>query len=226
MKIKLLITATATTLISACSFAPIGNNSFECNRKDSPAAYCKSFKAVERSTNGTLPETKFEKPFDMNDYDAAFDLNVKADKDNKKDKALSQVLPHNMGVPSQAFVDGGPVRQAPVIQRMYIKKFVDENDVLHQDQIVYKEVKGSKWAGFDSGSAANNLNGGVLYPHKVKGSEAMFTDNSKPEGMQQEPDDSNQGQTGNQGFSQANGSTVASGSVSTPAASGVNNLPQ
>jgi type IV conjugative transfer system lipoprotein TraV len=226
MKINILLTASAATLISACSFAPIGNNSFECNRKDSPAAYCKSFKAVERSTNGTLPETKFEKPFDMNDYDAAFDLSVKADKDNKKDKAVAQVLPHNMGVANQAVVDGGPVRQAPVIQRMYIKKFVDENDVLHQDQIVYKEVKGSKWAGFDSGSAANNLNGGVLYPHKVKGTEAMFSGDSKEDVAQQEPEENNQGQTGNQGFSQANGSTVAGESALTPAASGVNNLPQ
>ena len=61
--------------VSGCSFAPIGENRFDCNRKDNPNAYCRSIKALERSTQGELPETRYEKQFNMQDYDRAYELN-------------------------------------------------------------------------------------------------------------------------------------------------------
>ena len=173
--------------ISGCSFAPIGENRFDCNRKDNPNAYCRSIKAVERSTQGELPETRYEKRFNMQDYDRAYELNeIQQNKSSpiylgvetaavkKSDSALPS---YPMG--GEDVLKGAPIRVAPVIQRVYIKSYVDADDMLIQDQIIYKEIARSKWTGFEGGSTPKsgvNLSVGLLQPHR-----AVFTDiNSAP----------------------------------------------
>lgn len=219
MKIKILIPLALTSLLGACSFAPIGQNNFDCNRQDSPKEYCRSFKAVEKSTNGTLPETRYEKSFEMTDYDKAFNLDAKDGK--KTDKPIQQGLPHNYQVSQTAAVDGAPIRQAPILQRIYVKKFVDENDVLHQDQIIYKEVQASKWVGFDM-AGAGNYAGGNVYPHKVDGSQPMFVNNAIKNSNSSDGDNSTSDME-NSGFSQPNDSSVGSGSAGPSAVNGGNN---
>jgi hypothetical protein len=76
-------------------------------------------------------------------------------------------LPHQRQAAASEPIDGMPVRRAPVIQRVFIKRFVDENDMLQDDIVVYKEVKGAKWAGFEGPGAAGHKPG--AYPHRTQG---------------------------------------------------------
>ena len=163
--------------VSGCSFAPIGENRFDCNRKDNPNAYCRSIKALERSTQGELPETRYEKQFNMQDYDRAYELNDTVQKKSlplqlgietlSVKKSYSALPPYPMG--GEEILKGAPVRVAPVIQRVYIKSYVDADDMLIQDQIIYKEIARSKWTGFEGGSSPKsgvNLSDGLLQPHR------------------------------------------------------------
>jgi len=53
MKSTHALTLAATiAMLAGCSFNPIGESKFDCNRKENPSEYCRSFKALERSTNG------------------------------------------------------------------------------------------------------------------------------------------------------------------------------
>lgn len=177
---KIITTAAAIAAVaalSACSFNPIGESTFDCNRKENPSEYCRSFKALERSTNGVLPESRFDKEFRMSDYDRANGLAP----DGPQEKSVSRVeqspsiaaLPHNRGAAQQAeLIAGAPVRRAPVIQRTWIKQFVDENDMVQGEQKVYKEVAASRWTGFSAsrGPVAAGGAGALPYPHKVQDS--------------------------------------------------------
>jgi conjugal transfer pilus assembly protein TraV len=161
-------------LTAGCSFNPVGESTFDCNRKENPSEYCRSFKALEKSTDGTLPESRFDKEFRMSDYDRANGLAPDAPAESKAanqpsgNAPLALLLPHNRTGQSTDLVPGAPVRRAPVIQRVLIKQFVDENDMLQGDVVVYKEVQASKWTGFDASRAAASGGGQVVYPHKVQ----------------------------------------------------------
>lgn len=175
---KIITTAAAIAVLatlSACSFNPIGESTFDCNRKENPSEYCRSFKALERSTNGVLPESRFDKEFRMSDYDRANGLAPDGvqEKSSVRSEQLPSLaaLPHNRGNAQQSeLVSGAPVRRAPVIQRTWIKQFVDENDMVQGEQKVYKEVESSRWTGFSSarGALPGVGSGALSYPHKVK----------------------------------------------------------
>ena len=195
--IKILLSLGILATVSACSFAPIGENTFNCNRGEGiNNPYCRSPKALLNSTNGDLPETKYSKSFDMNDYDQAVgyaakpgdsssDLGSPGSKSSGKgsntgsggDLAASLgLMPHQMT--GNNIIEGAPVRAAPVIQRVYIKPWVDENDILHEGSLTYKEVQAAKWTGFNNPTAANNLVGNAgNYPHRPPGaSKNLFSD--------------------------------------------------
>lgn len=84
--------------------------------------------------------------------------------------ALVTVLPHNRLSAASELVPGAPVRRAPVIQRVLVKKFVDENDMLQGDVVVYKEVQSSKWTGFNGAPSNAGPGTGQAYPHRRKDS--------------------------------------------------------
>ena len=183
------VTLVAATL-TACSFNPVGESTFDCNRKENPSEYCRSFKALEKSTNGPLPESRFDKEFRMSDYDRANGLAPDAapEKSGTNGTAAgagtySAVLPHNRAAQGTDLVPGAPVRRAPVIQRVFIKQFVDENDMLQGDVVVYKEVKGSKWTGFDATTAAASTGGPAIYPHRTQNSPVVGSEIAPPAGQ-------------------------------------------
>jgi conjugal transfer pilus assembly protein TraV len=214
MKITVtLAAASMALLLTACSFNPVGESTFDCNRKENPSEYCRSFKALEKSTNGTLPESRFDKEFRMSDYDRANGLAPDAKKDQPLREAptgsFAGALPHNRSAQASELVSGAPVRRAPVIQRVFIKQFVDENDMLQGDVVVYKEVKASKWTGFDAARSALPGGGQLLYPHKAQDSPVSVVDgNAAPT-------------TQGPAFSQPEGNTeVAGGTAPSPAANG------
>lgn len=165
-------------LLGGCSFNPVGESTFDCNRKSNPSEYCRSFKALEKSTKGPLPESRFDREFRMSDHDRATGIAPVVNEENAKDPNPGPlvVFPHNRQ-PGERLahpIPGTPVRKSPVIQRVWIKPFVDENDSLQGEVIVYKEIQSSKWSGYES-TATNSSGGGAsrsIYPHKPRDDEA------------------------------------------------------
>ncbi|UVA77165.1 TraV family lipoprotein [Pandoraea commovens] len=185
-QIALLIVCASTTVLAACSsaFNPIGTNTYDCNRKQDPSSvYCRSFRAVEASTNGELPDTRFDKEMEFSAYDKATEIApVTSGAESPLKSGSGNVLmtgssglPH-LGTLQPPQQDGAPVREGPVIQRTWIKQFVDANDVLTADTVVYKEIIPTRWAGFNGGDPTGMQRG--LYPHRA--AETKQSSNVRP----------------------------------------------
>lgn len=164
MKKILALTLTALTM-SGCvnMLTPLGKNKYDCNRKEDPnSPYCRSFKAVESATSEELPLSRYDQPTSM----AEFDRLTGVAPDQTTPKSMVQ-LPHlasnAQGIPGIA--TGTPVRLAPVIQRIWIKSFVDANDSITSDVIVYREVIPARWSGFQAGENVSNSSVG-RFPFK------------------------------------------------------------
>lgn len=181
--VKILMAAAAAAALAGCSFNPIGESKFDCNRRENPSEYCRSFKALEKSTNGPLPESRFDKEFKMSDYDRATGVapDRTAPEPGSVPAMTGQVLPHQM-LAAAVSLDGMPVRKAPVVQRVFIKRFVDENDSLQGDMIVYREVKGARWTGFEGVDRVGQFGG--AYPHRAKDSIPATAENEIPQAQQ------------------------------------------
>ena len=174
MKIKKII-FTVTTVpflisLSACSvFRPVGQENFDCNGKKSTDPYCRSFKGVDRSTTGEIPDTKFDAAFNFVDRDKYMgdyvDNNGKPTKEAAQ-AAANGTLPHEINSVGSSIVPGAPVRQAPVVQKIWVNRYVDGSDKLHQPVEIYQEVIGSRWSGFVPGQQSKANNGEErIYPH-------------------------------------------------------------
>lgn len=165
-------------LLGGCSaaFNPIGSNTYDCNRKQDPTSiYCHSFRAVEASTNGELPDSRFDTELRFGDYDKATDIApVGSGTGERKGARVSGgageavsigrgALP-GLGGPAVPIPDGTPVREGPVVQRTWIKHYVDSNDARIGDMVVYKEVAATHWAGFDGSDPESAQR--RMYPHK------------------------------------------------------------
>ena len=72
-------------------------------------------------------------------------------------------------VASAALPDGTPVRIGPLVQRVWIKSYNDKNDMLTSDQVVYKEIVPTHWAGQAPIQGSQGIvTGGIpgAYPHR------------------------------------------------------------
>jgi len=154
------ITLYACALLVGCAaqFNPVGEVKFDCNRKqDAQSPYCRSFKSVEQSTTGQLPRSRFDREFNIEEHDRLTGIAPDAPQQNStKGKAGTPAppaapemvrLPHQMR--EEPPLEGQPVRQGPVVQRVWIKRFVDGRDVLTENTVVYKEIQPNRWAGFE-----------------------------------------------------------------------------
>lgn len=183
--IKTMAAASLAALFAGCSFNPIGDSKFDCNRKENPSAYCRSFKALVKSTDGPLPESRFDQEFRMSDYDRATGIAPDAATavTTVGDTAAgSGRLPHQRSNAVGEPLAGMPVRRAPVVQRVFIKRFVDENDILQDDVIVYREVKGGRWSGFEAASDEARAPG--VYPHRASDSVLAEADTNESSAQQ------------------------------------------
>ncbi|WP_371765571.1 TraV family lipoprotein [Massilia sp.] len=178
---NVLIAASSVALLAGCSFNPVGESNFDCNRKENPSEYCRSFKALEKSTNGPLPESRFDKEFKMSDYDRATGIAPDSQAHASDPRLGAGVLPHQQMNANTEPVAGMPLRRSPVVQRVFIKRFVDENDSLQDDVVVYREVKGAHWVGFHSAGQDAQMPG--AYPHRARNSSAadLEGDESPPQ---------------------------------------------
>jgi hypothetical protein len=175
--------------LSGCSnaFNPIGTNTYDCNRKQDPSSiYCHSFRAVEASTHGELPDSRFDRELKFSQYDKATEIapvgeGGRVDSGNRLVSGSGEAIrtagegsgtgrAERMPLPHAAMREAGPlagmpVREGPVVQRVWIKHFVDGNDMLTGDTMVYKEIISTRWAGFDGGNPATAQRG--VYPHRL-----------------------------------------------------------
>ena len=185
-------------LLSGCAslFTPQGSEHFDCNRKenaDSP--YCHSFRGATDSTNTPLPKTRYDESVSMSEADRLQGIAPAATGSNANTSAPSggnapDYLP---GVGRAPSMNGAPVREAPVIQRVWIKQHVDSNDMLVGDTVVYKEIIAPHWSGFPTTTTKND-DGTETFPHfpaetpdpgKLSGSNAPVT-NSAPKNSKAE----------------------------------------
>ena len=178
--IRTLALASLAAGLAGCSFNPIGESSFDCNRKENPSAFCRSFKALVKSTDGPLPESRFDREFRMRDYDRATGIAPDAAAPTAAGVAAVDAgrLPHQRANPVGESMAGMPVRKAPVVQRVFIKRFVDDNDSLKDDMIVYREVRGARWSGFEATGQDAHAPG--AYPHRARNGSPAEADTRVP----------------------------------------------
>lgn len=207
----------------ASSFNPVGESKFDCNRKQDPSSpYCKSFKAVEASTRGDVPQSRFDKEFTMSERDRL--LKIAPDDEtvaptqgqytNGQPSTAPAPAPAKVILPHQVRtnlpLDGQPVREGPLVQRVWIKRFVDGNDVLTENVTVYKEIRANRWAGFEK--TAQSQPTAQAYPHRPPAAEVTLSGlSAKPQVFSE--------------FKQPGASQV-NGSAPEPAVSGSTSMPQ
>jgi len=166
-KITILLSSVLLSILQGCGsmMNPIGDAKFDCNRKqDAKSPYCRSFKSVERSTNGEIPPSRFDQTFKMSDLDRMTGIAPDDVEENKQSKSIDKptLLPHQKPSYGQPLA-GAPVREGPVIQRVWIKRFVDGSDLLTENTVVYKEIRSTRWHGFDEREGGTSRN---TYPHR------------------------------------------------------------
>ena len=169
---RIFLTASSIALLlglNACSvFRPVGQENFNCNGKNSADPYCRSFKGVDRSTTGDIPDTKFDAAFNYVDRDKYMGDYV--DNNGKPTKEATQAaahgtLPHELNNTGASIIPGAPVRQAPVVQKIWVNRYIDGADKLHQPVEIYQEVIGSHWSGFVPGQQTKSNSEDRTYPH-------------------------------------------------------------
>ena len=168
--ISILFPAAVFLALSGCAsvLTPLGSNTYDCNRKENPASpYCHSFKSVEGSTAGEIPQSRFDETMRLSDLDRM--TGIAPPEGNRPGVtpaapggAANSAKPLARPVP----LEGLPVREGPVVQRVWIKRFVDDNDLLVSDTMVYKEIIPSHWQGFPHIEGDSSARGGSSYPHR------------------------------------------------------------
>jgi conjugal transfer pilus assembly protein TraV len=159
--------------LAGCSvFRPVGQENFDCSGKKSTDPYCRSIRGIDRSTVGSIPDTRFDKPFDYMSYSryhGDLDDSEIGGSDGKraaKPQSIADRLPHEIWQPGPV-IQGAPVRAAPVIQKIWINRYVDSNDKLHQPTEIYQEVVGAQWVGAAAPAKRNaSSTGANPYPFK------------------------------------------------------------
>ncbi len=169
-KFSIFISVCVLLLLQGCAaqMNPVGEVKFDCNRRqDAKSPYCRSFRSVDASTAGEIPQSRFDKEFNMEELDRLIGINP--DEDTKPQatsnakKPRPVILPHQ--VRQEPPLTGAPIREGPVVQRVWVKRFVDGNDVLTENTVVYKEIRGNRWAGFD-GQSTPQLGDQRTYPRR------------------------------------------------------------
>ena len=177
---KILFGILLIQTLAGCAswFTPVGSDTYDCNRRDDPASpHCRSMRSVDDSTTGSIPPTRYDRKFSMTEVDELNGISQEKSLATAKEQRQGQGQPQsapstdirNTGLrdAGSAVLPGMPVRQGPIVQRVWIQKFKTDNDTLVQDTYVYKEVQATRWSGFNDGaSSAQESKTATVYPHK------------------------------------------------------------
>lgn len=180
------VSALSATLLAlgGCAqvLTPLGSDKFDCNRKEDPASpYCRSFKAVERGTSSSVPASRFDETLRLAEHDkltgiAPASSERRATSEPSPGRAADSVGGGGLAPGSDvadaatlAALQGRPVRQAPLVQRVWVKRFADGNDMLVASTYVYKEILPTRWSGVLSAGRAEGAAKGDArgtFPHR------------------------------------------------------------
>lgn len=183
---KLLFAILIIQSLAGCAnwFTPVGSDTYDCNRRDDPASpHCRSMRSVDDSTMGSIPPTRYDRKFSMTEVDELNGISQEKNLGTAKAKELGQGQGQGQSQTQAALstdsknttlrdagsavIPGMPVRQGPIVQRVWIQKFKTDNDTLVQDTYVYKEVQATRWSGFNDGAPnAQEPKTAAVYPHK------------------------------------------------------------
>ena len=163
-----ILPAALALILTGCGgitnlLTPIGQNTYECNRKENAnSPFCHSFSGAELSTNGELANSRYGREVDMRDMDRLTGIaddgkEVQPGRRDSGARALLQEKPANLA--------GRPVREGPLVQRVWVKQFVDDSDMLIGPTILYKEIGPTRWAGYSVNTAAVADSG--VFPHRA-----------------------------------------------------------
>lgn len=144
MKASLILAAAASLLLSACASTMSGldaTSSFSC--KAAPGVTCQSISGVhQNASQGNLP-------FQVKgDADVRTIAESKSDDDQKEKprygaatQESGKVSPKEMAAASS----GMPVRQPPLVLRVWMAPYEDESGDLHDQSYFYTMVHSGKW---------------------------------------------------------------------------------
>lgn len=144
MKASLILPSAAALLLSACASTMSGldaSSSFSC--KAAPGVTCQSISGVhQNASQGNLP------------FQVKGDADVRANADSKSDEEQKEkprygaatqesgkVSPKDMAAASS----GMPVRQPPLVLRVWMAPYEDEGGDLHDQSYFYTMVHSGKW---------------------------------------------------------------------------------
>lgn len=166
--------------LGACTSAltPLGENSYDCNRKENPASpYCHSFRSVERGTTGPLPDSRYDQVMRLSDHDRLTGIAPDSQASTGATPASAAQQPSQLS-PQQAPATRAakpvadapevPVRVGPLVQRVWVKRHVDANDMLISETHLYKEIVPAHWSGVVAGDRSSGT-AAAVYPHRPAG---------------------------------------------------------
>lgn len=174
-----LVVLAAVLGASGCAqlLTPLGAENYDCNRKENPGSpYCHSFRAVADGTNAPIPDSRYDAAVKLEEADrmngiapttaagsdGAPERSARADVQPALQRGLT--APPRQAGPS-APPDGSPVRVAPLVQRTWIKRHVEQGDRLVGSAYIYKEVTRGHWQGFAEASDGSDAPRGPARPH-------------------------------------------------------------
>jgi conjugal transfer pilus assembly protein TraV len=186
---KATVLSICVAVLAGCAsqMNPIGESKFDCNRRqDAKSPHCRSFRAVDQATDAPLPKSRFDQAFSISEMDrltgiSPDDTRPKAEM-SREGVSASPLLPHQ--VRNDAPLTGQPVREGPIVQRVWIKRHVDGRDVLTENTVVYREIKPTRWAGFPTPAIQAGV--GATYPRRPKEETPNATARSNAAQPQQE----------------------------------------
>jgi conjugal transfer pilus assembly protein TraV len=157
-----LVVLVSTLGATGCAqlLTPLGAENYDCNRKENPASpYCHSFRAVADGTNAPIPDSRYDAAVKLEEADRMNGIAPAApagvDGAPKRPARPDDEAPVQRGLtapirPTGPILppDGSPVRVAPLVQRTWIKRHVEQGDRLVGSTYLYKEVTRGHWQGF------------------------------------------------------------------------------
>jgi hypothetical protein len=179
LAITLLAVVPATLTVSACTsmLTPLGAEYYDCNRKENPSSpYCHSFRSVANGTNAEIPDSRYDATVRIADVDRLAGIAPTASESNREAPLTAPAVGSSAGAqlpraPQGAVVslgvqrEGAPVRVAPLVQRTWVKRHVEQGDRLVGSTYLYTEVTRAHWEGYAESSNAPGAARDVLRPH-------------------------------------------------------------
>ena len=175
---RLIVVVTALSATGCAQLlTPLGAENYDCNRKENPASpYCHSFRAVADGTNTPIPDSRYDAAVKIEEADrmngiapsapAGADSHAqRPQRFDEQSDAQHRAAPAPRQPGPLTPPDGSPVRVAPLVQRTWIKRHVEQGDRLVGTTYLYKEVTRGHWQGFAEAPDGSDSVRGPIKPH-------------------------------------------------------------